>query len=86
MRLACAPSLWLVTLADGAVVKVWAASVEGLAGPSDDRDYLFENLMDVDVADQGDFEINVRTLANPERVGVTVAWFPRSAVRQISSG
>jgi hypothetical protein len=42
--------------------------------------------MDIEAADQGDFEISARTPSNPERVGVTVAWFPQAAVREIVSG
>ena len=46
------PSQWLVTLHDGSVIEVWADSVEGLAGPEDQRDYLFGNLMDIRPEDQ----------------------------------
>jgi hypothetical protein len=34
MNLACVAEHWLVTMAGGGVVDVWADSVEGLAGPA----------------------------------------------------
>ncbi|HEY4854135.1 MAG TPA: hypothetical protein VII22_25390 [Streptosporangiaceae bacterium] len=79
------PGHWLVTLADGAVVDVWADSVEGLTGPQDQRDYSFGNLMDIHPDDQNGFDITARTPADPRRVVVTVARFPRSAVVRIIS-
>ena len=77
------PGHWLVTLADGLVVDVWADSVQGLAGPEDQRDYRFCNLMDVPPDRQGEFEIVGRTPTNPRRVIVTVARFPRTSVLRI---
>ena len=77
------PVNWLVTLADGSVVDVWADSVEGLSGTEDQRDYMFGNLMDIAPADQHDFDITATTPANPSRVVVAVARFPRSSVRHI---
>jgi hypothetical protein len=62
---------------------VWADSVEGLSGPEDERDYLFSALMDIARGDQGSFAVTGRTPANPARVIVTVARFPRSAVTKI---
>lgn len=78
------PQHWLVTLADGAVVDVWADAVEGLSGPEDRRDYAFSNLMDIAPADQCAFDIRATTPANPSRVIVTVARFPRSSVRHVT--
>jgi hypothetical protein len=84
MKLAAgAPTHWRVRLLDGSEVQVWAHSVEGLAGDEDTRDYKFENLMDIAVEEQGEFDIGGRTPSNPERVLVTVAIFPRSAVKDI---
>jgi hypothetical protein len=80
------PGLWKVTLVDGSVVDVWADSVEGLAGPEDDRDYLFSNLLDVPLSEQAAFEVTSTAQANPEQVVVTVARFPRSAVAEVVSG
>lgn len=80
------PGLWKVTLVDGSVVDVWADSVEGLAGPEDDRDYLFSNLLDVPVSEQAAFQVTSTAQANPERVVVTVARFPRTAVVDVTSG
>jgi hypothetical protein len=85
VNLAGEPEHWLVTLADGSVVDVWADSVEGLAGPEDQRDYLFGNLMDIAPADQQAFEVTARTPANPSRVVVTVARFPRPSVRRVTT-
>ena len=78
------PQHWLVTMADGFVVDVWADSVEGLSEPEDQRDYLFSNLMDIVPADQRAFDITATTPANPNRVVVTVARFPRSSVRHVT--
>ncbi|HEY2264413.1 MAG TPA: hypothetical protein VGI96_17445 [Streptosporangiaceae bacterium] len=84
MNLAAGPPRhWLVTLADGAVVDVWADSAEGLSGPDDQRDYAFGNLMDIAPADQRAFHITGATPAHPSRVTVTVARFPRSSVRHV---
>ena len=79
------PSQWLVTLHDGSVIEVWADSVEGLAGPEDQRDYLFGNLMDIRPEDQKGFDVTARTLTNPSRVVVTVARFPRASVVRAAS-
>jgi hypothetical protein len=78
------PQHWLVTLADGAVVDVWADSAEGLSGPGDQRDYVFGNLMDIAPGDQLSFDITKVTPAHPSRVIVTVARFPRSSVRHVT--
>ena len=78
------PEEWVVHLHDGSVVRVWADAAEGLAGPEDDRDYRFMNLMDVSSEDQEHFDIVGRTPSNAERVLVTVAHFPRSAVVRVT--
>jgi len=78
------PQHWLVTMADGSVVDVWADSVEGLSGPEDQRDYSFSNLMDIAPANHYAFDITATTPANPTRVAVTVARFPRSSVRHVT--
>ena len=70
-------------MADDSVVDIWADSVEGSGGPEDQRDYLFGNLMDIAPADQRAFDITATTPANPRRVVVTVARFPRSSVRHV---
>lgn len=74
---------WVVELLGGSLVDVWADSAEGLAGADDERDYRFNTLMDVPIADQEWFSIVGRTRMNPERVLVTVAHFPREAVRAV---
>ena len=79
------PSQWLVTLLDGSVIEVWADSVEGLAGPEDQRDYLFGNLMDIRPEDQRGFDVTARAPTNPSRVVVTETRFPRASVARISS-
>jgi hypothetical protein len=73
------------TLTDGSVVDVWVDSVEGLAGPEDQRDLSFGNLMDIAPADQDAFDVTATTPADPGRVVVTVARFPRSSVFHIAS-
>jgi hypothetical protein len=79
------PQHWLVTLADGSAVDVWADSAEGLSGPEDRRDYLFGNLMDIAPADQHAFDVTATTPANLDRVVVAVARFPRTSVLRVSS-
>lgn len=79
------PQRWLVILADGFAVDVWADSVEGLSGPEDQRDYLFGNLMDIARADQHAFELTATTPASIDRIVVAVARFPRTSVLRISS-
>jgi len=78
------PEKWIVHLHDGSTVDVWADSAEGLAGPEDDRDYRFSNLMDVGPPDRAHFDVTGETPTNPERVVVTVAVFPRSSVSRVS--
>lgn len=86
MRMAAGPpTRWLVTLQDGSVVAVWADTVTGLSGPEDDRDYDFGCLMDIDPEVQDEFDVIARTPANPSRVEVLVARFPRGAVADITS-
>jgi hypothetical protein len=51
------PSHWIVTLTDGHAADIWTHSVEGLAGPEDQRDYRFCNLMDVPPDEQHEFEV-----------------------------
>ena len=77
------PSRWLVTLADGSVVDVLAHSVEGTAGPGDQRDYRFCNLMDVPPDLQDDFEVAGAAPKDLARVIVVVARFPRCSVARI---
>lgn len=83
MRRHCLPEHWIVELRDGSLVHVWADSLEGIAGPDDLRDYRFCDLLDVPVKDQQQFDVRGRTPSNPDRILVTVALFPRSAVRAI---
>jgi hypothetical protein len=77
------PSHWLITLMDGLIVDVWADSAEGLAGPEDQRDYRFCNLMDVSPDVQEDLDVVGRAPSNPSRVIVTVARFPRGSVARV---
>jgi hypothetical protein len=86
MRHVCESVLWPVTLADGSMVQIWADSVEGLAGPDDNRDYRLCCLMDVARDSQSSFEMVGKTAPPSERVVVTVATFPRQAVRDVQSG
>jgi hypothetical protein len=74
--------LWHVTLQGGALVSVWADSYS-----EEDRDYVFSALVDASQDEQGypDIEITNRTPSNPDRVVVTVARFPRSAVQSIAT-
>jgi hypothetical protein len=86
MQLTDPPARWVVTLNDGSEVEIWAHAVDGLSDPKGDRDYLFGVLMDVEPGLQGEFEVTARTSANPRRVEVAVARFPRSSVQDIMGG
>jgi hypothetical protein len=86
MQLIDPPARWVVTLNDGSEVEVWSHSVEGLSGPEDDRDYVFGVLMDIEPELQEEFEVTARTPANPRRVEVAVARFPRVSVQVIFGG
>ena len=77
------PTHWKVVLNDGSTVDVWADSATGLSGPEDERDYLFECLMDIDPDVQSEFDVTARTPSNPKRVLVLVARFPRAAVLKV---
>lgn len=77
------PSRWLVTLADGSVVDVWAHSVEGTAGPGDQRDYRFCNLMGVPPDLLDDSRSPARHPRIRPAVIVVVARFPRCSVARI---
>ena len=79
------PSRWTVVLNDGAEIAVWADSVTGLSGPDDERDYVFDCLMEIDPELQGQFRVTAETPSNPRRVLVEVAHFPRNAVRDVYS-
>ena len=84
VRLAAGPpSRWVVTLADGSTVEVWADAAMGLS--DDNGDYVFGLLMDIDEACQQGFEVTARTPSNPLRVEVAVARFPRTAVLRVES-
>jgi len=84
MRMLNTPNKYVIHLRDGGAVTVWADAAEGLAGPEDERDYRFVNLMDVSPEDQPLFDIHGRTPTDPERVIVTVALIPRSVVSHVS--
>jgi hypothetical protein len=45
---------------------------------------LFGNLMDIRPEDQKGFDVTARTPANPSRVMVTVARFPRASVVRVA--
>jgi hypothetical protein len=77
------PNHWRVRLNDGSVVDVWADSLTGTSEPEGERDYDFGCLMDIDPDLQDEFEITARTPANPRRVEVLVAHFPRRSVREV---
>jgi hypothetical protein len=80
------PARWLVTLLDGSIVEVYAHAVTGLSANDDDRDHVFGCLMDIDVAEQREFEILATSPNRPERIEVVVARFPKQAVMDIESG
>jgi hypothetical protein len=86
MQLTDPPGRWVVTLNDGSQIEIWAHAVAGLSDSEDDRDYVFGVLMDIGPELQSEFEVTARTPANPSRVEVAVARFPRTSVQDIMGG
>jgi len=79
-----APSHWLVRLAGGSTVDVWADAVSGLTEQTAEQKHIiFGVLMDIDVELQQDFEVTARAPARPRRVEVAVARFPRDCVQDV---
>jgi hypothetical protein len=80
------PTHWVVTLADGGEVHVWADAVTGISEKTaHDEDIVFGVLMDIDVDRQGEFEVTARGVRPSRRVEVAVARFPRPSVREVRS-
>ena len=80
------PSRWIVTLADGSRVDVWADTVTGLTEKTAHHEHVvFGVLMDIDVDLQDRFEVTARTPARSRRVEVAVARFPRSCVQDVET-
>lgn len=76
------PAHWVVTLADGGVVHVWADAVTGLSEKTiHHEEIVFGVLMEIDVNRQSEFEV----AAPGRRVEVVVARFPRHSVRDVRS-
>lgn len=80
------PTHWVVTLADGGMVHVWADAVTGLSDKTiHDEEIVFGVLMDVDVDRQSEFEVTAQGRPPGRRVEVAVARFPRRSVREVRS-
>jgi hypothetical protein len=80
------PTHWIVTLASGAQVDMWADSVSGLTEKTaHDEHVVFHVLMDIDVALQDQFEVTATAPADNRRVLVAVARFPRGCVQDVES-
>jgi hypothetical protein len=78
------PAHWVVTLADGSQVDVWADAVTGLTEKTAYQEHIvFGVLMDMDVDLQDEFEVTARSPARSRRVDVAVARFPRECVRDV---
>jgi hypothetical protein len=78
------PSHWVVTLAGGPQVDVWADTVTGLTEKTAHHEHIvFGILMDVDLDLQSQFEVTARGLVPGRRVEVAVARFPRSCVQDV---
>jgi hypothetical protein len=78
------PSHWIVTLAGGAQVDVWADAVTGLSEKTAHHEHvMFVVLMDIDVDLQDQFEVTARAPVRSRRVEVAVARFPRSCVLDV---
>jgi len=80
------PAHWIVTLADGSQVDVWADAVTGLTEETADQEYIvFGVLMDIDADLQDQFEVTACAPARSRRVEVAVARFPRSCVQDVET-
>jgi hypothetical protein len=80
------PSHWIVTLAGGCQVDVWADAVTGLTEKTADHEHVvFGVLMDIDVDLQDQFEVTARAPARSRRVEVAVARFPRGCVQGVET-
>jgi hypothetical protein len=80
------PSHWIVTLAGGSRVDVWADAVTGLTEKTAHHEHVvFGVLMDIDVDLQDQFEVTARGLVPGRRVEVAVARFPRSCLQDVET-
>ncbi len=78
------PSHWIVTLADGTAVDVWAHAVTGLTDKTAHQEHIvFGVLTDIAVGLQ--VQVTARTVKPSPRVEVAVARFPRDCVRDVVS-
>jgi hypothetical protein len=78
------PSRWIVTLAGGSQVEVWADTVTGLTEKTAHHEHVvFGVLMDIDADLQEQFEVTACGLAGGRRVEVAVARFPRNCVQDV---
>lgn len=78
------PAHWIVTLANGGEVHVWADAVTGISEKTAaDDEIVFGVLMDIDPDRQDEFEITAKTAPASRRVEVAVARFPRPSVRGV---
>lgn len=71
------PTRWLVTLADGSVIEIWA---DGYS--EEDGVVVFSVLVDATAEEQQVLEVTGRTPSRPERVIITVARIPVTAMRE----
>lgn len=80
------PAHWIVTLAGGARVDVWADAVTGLSEKTAHHEHVvFGVLLDVNPDLQDQFEVTARAPARSRRVEVAVARFPRSCVQDVGT-
>jgi hypothetical protein len=87
MKLAAGPPThWIVTLADGTEVDIWADAVTGLTEKTAHHEHIvFGVLMDIAVGLQDQFEVTARPVKPDPRVEVAVARFPRDCVLYVVS-
>jgi hypothetical protein len=80
------PSHWIVTLAGGFQVDVWADAVTGLTENTSHHEHIvFGILMDIDADLQDQFEVTARAPVGGRRVEVAVARFPRGCVQGVET-
>lgn len=82
MQFASEPQQWRIELKNGSTMGIWAMSY----GETDGH-YHFKILVDASEQEQADDELVIvgRTPTNPERILITTARIPVSAVKEIHS-
>jgi hypothetical protein len=81
MRIVSLGGEWNITLVDGSVVRVWADGYQ-----TEDGHHDFGLLVDTEGAELDTVSVTNRTPRDPDRVVISVARLPVTAVADISGG